>query len=665
MKLNPISPGFVRLDESRSFLETQSSRTCSSCNRCVKDGLSRDLKEYQWCCVNCIRTEGASHSDECIERYGHRQDLSIKGPSLRVATEYECAAEIVSLKLASSALNFRMDLDLDTARAILDSSASLNCLPHFDDKRLLLLFSRFSTTGTIRYPRSREFLYTAFKKMHRFVRAEPAELGIHRYFFVLRGAHVNKKYRFKRLIGQGSFGVVHRVVHIASGQERVCKTVRKGNSSLPPGQLESEIRIIARLDHPNVVRMYEFFQEEHEVHLIQEFCNGGDLLKRIKHSIKQQTPMPHRLVANIVRQILAAVAFMSHNRTLHKDLKCENVMLVEDGSKWPTVKVIDFGLSEISEKLDCSSTTIAGTAFYMAPEIFRPPFTDKCDIWSCGVITFFMLTGFLPFFGATVEEVKSYVLYRRLQWPAAFAGGDSPLNISDCTKDFVEKMLEKDAKLRFSAREAMSHPWLIATHTRADMRFSSGIAKNILDFSKLSIIKRALINLAAHIWEFRQMDSLRELFTELDTENHGFVQIAQLAGALQRVGVPDFDAWKAAKSLDLSNTGKITFTALIAGIAYPLVDSHKRIIKSLFETFSPDKRGKVAVKTMWDVLCGHRCVMNEGGSALSFEEFRLMMQAEVKVPSNQNVSLSIKENISPLEIGINDFRKWLLDSQSI
>ena len=659
---------FIQLGEDDDLSGDPDLSHCKfGCNRRVKRGLSRGLEEYSWCCLQCENTKGGAHSTECVDTYGDSASLARSVPLPLNISEMEA----VCLRLACDALSFRFDLDVQEARAILEAALKLNGLPLLDEKRFLLLFSKFSRSCIIRYPHSREFLYLAFKKVLRQIRAESASGGVHRYFFVLKDQNVYGKYRFKSVIGSGAFGIVHRVVHIASGQQRVCKSVRKGISSMPVSQLESEVRIIARLDHPNIVRMQEFFEDDRDFHLIQEFCGGGDLLNRIKQSIQQQSPLPHCYIAHIVRQVLASLAFMSYNRVIHKDLKPENIMFVErDGTNiaTPTVKVIDFGLSEIFCKLESSSTTVAGTAFYMAPEIFRPPFNEKCDIWSCGVIAFFMLTGFLPFFGGTVEEVKSYVLYRRLQWPARFAGGHLELFLPDDAKDFVERLLEKDASNRLSALDAIKHPWLHRTAARKTIYFSDAVAKNICAYSKLTFNRRAMINLIAHVWNFEQTGNIREVFTELDSEHSGFVSVGHMSQALQAVGVPSFEAWRVAKSLDISNSGKITFTALTAGIAYPLIDSNRKIIQTAFQTFAPDSNGRIKAQAIWEVFSGHGGTIPVEGSTLCLNDFLNSLHHEMRrvietreVNKSGKDTKSIPGGISSFEINLDEFRSWLLD----
>ena len=566
------------------------------------------------------------------------------------------------------------DLDIVSARGIVDAVCRSNGLPLLDDKRFMLLFSRFAAGSVVPRSKSRQFFYLIFKRIYNFMAADTITFKVSRYFFIVKNTKVTKHYRFKAVVGQGSFGVVHRVIHIASGQERVCKSVAKGASSVPMHQLEAEIRIIAQLDHPNVIRMYEYFEDDSHVHLIMENCRSGDLLGRIKQSIKGRNRLPLPFIISIMRQILSSLAFMKNNRIIHKDLKPENIMLIETVANphAPIVKVIDFGLSEIFAMNQETSTTVAGTAFYMAPEIFRPPFNHKCDTWSCGVIAFFMLTGFLPFFGATVGEVKSNVLYRRLQWPASFAGSDQPLDVPEEARDFIEKILEKDARLRLGASEALKHPWIAMSAVRRNKHlFCLPVALNIRSFSRLSFLKRAVINLTAHIWEFQESENIREVFTELDSRQRGFITIPELADALQVVGLCASDAWRSAKAVDLTGTGQVTYTALTAGVISPLLDSDKRIVEAVFNTFNPNKKGKISTQSMWEILSGHRCAFVPSTDSQNMASFMNLVGEEMKAdPSVSILRMGSAPNSSQSSTGalgvpyswidMQTFRDWML-----
>jgi serine/threonine protein kinase len=424
-------------------------------------------------------------------------------------------------------------------------------------------------------------------------------------------------------------------------------------------QIESEIRVIAKLDHPGIIRIYEFFEDDEHYHLIMEFCSNGDLMRLIKESIKLKSPIPLDNVRAILQQLLKAVSFMNSNKVIHKDLKPENVMLVESGPSnvFPVVKVIDFGLSELFRTEQDASTTVAGTAFYMAPEIFKPPFSFKCDVWSVGVIAFFMITGYLPFFGATVSEVKSNVLYRKLQWPSTFAGTERAVDVPDNLRELVDRLLEKDPLFRPTATEALGDRWFLVEpgRTAKCARFSSHLAMNITRFSRLSPFKRAVLNLIAHMWTFEMALDIQFVFYELDKTNRGFLSIQLVAQSLEQVGISPLNALRAATSLDIAGDGAITYTSLTAALILPLLDSNKKILRCAFKCFNPTADNFITAVDAWKLMGGSRSVPADSRSEPnSFDAFRSSFEDEFR---------NICGIVSPhpnLTVSFNDFKKWLL-----
>jgi len=651
---------FERLidDEDENHVANEFPVCAANCGRHIRGGLGRDMRLATHCCDICMDSKGIRHGISCM--------AAKSSPNVPQHQIVACTTNMVlsaaelsrrASSLLSSIPSIDTDVDMRNLKAILDGICAANDLPTIDEKRFLLICSRFCAGQMIPKSRTREILYRLLKKVFKCVNPVNANPLLERHFFVTKESKVTKFYRFKSVLGQGSFGIVHRVVRIDSGIERVCKSISKSNTSVPHSQIESEIRIIATLDHPNIVKIIEYFEDDSHVHLIMEYCPDGDLLSRIKQSIKSGKPISFIFAQSVVRQLLCAVAFMQTHRVIHKDLKPENIMLVMDPRQpeRPLVKIIDFGLSELFSTNQSTSSTVAGTAFYMSPQIFKPPFSFKADIWSIGVIAYFMLTGILPFFGSTVAEVKSNVLYRKIQWPSTFAGTPKPLQIGRESRDLIEKLLEKDEAPRLDAMEALKHTWLSGqTLTRSSV-FSLSVALNINSFSRLSWWKRCMLNLVAHIWDFRDISSnLTHLFIELDNQGIGSISIHQMATLLHSVGIPIQEGWDGAKALDLTHTGRITFTALVAGCIYPLIASDPKIVRALFNRFSPDKRDRISCTNIIELLSGNHsyCQVVEKDEMLS------SLLQELSIHESE-CSTSSSQSRTP-ELDINTFRKWIL-----
>jgi calcium-dependent protein kinase len=151
------------------------------------------------------------------------------------------------------------------------------------------------------------------------------------------------------------------------------------------------VRILTKLDHPNIVKYYETYEDIKYMYLVMEYCPGGELFKRITQ--KNESIFNESEAASIMKKLLRAINYCHSQGIVHRDIKAENIMYGKDGE----VKLIDFGLSKAVANKNSTLTTIAGTPFYMAPEVMDNDYNSQCDIWSLGVLMYVLLSGYMPF----------------------------------------------------------------------------------------------------------------------------------------------------------------------------------------------------------------------------------------------------------------------------
>jgi len=201
-------------------------------------------------------------------------------------------------------------------------------------------------------------------------------------------------YRIGKVLGTGAFGEVRMCVHRESSAQRAVKVLRKSHMDDDEKRmLFNEINILKEIDHPNIIKMYEFFEDEKRYYLVTEICKGGELFDEIL----QRGKFSERDAAVLMKQVLSCINYCHQANIVHRDLKPENILL-EQNKEFDQIKIIDFGTSlvydpnrNLDEKL--------GTPYYIAPEVLNKSYNHKCDIWSCGVITFILLSGIPPFNG--------------------------------------------------------------------------------------------------------------------------------------------------------------------------------------------------------------------------------------------------------------------------
>ena len=171
--------------------------------------------------------------------------------------------------------------------------------------------------------------------------------------------------------------------------------------------INKEINILKNLDHPNIIKVFEFYSSEKYIYIINELCTGGELFDKIV-DVKYFSEL---VACNIMRQLLSAVAYCHENGVIHRDLKPENILIESSEEKnkdFFNIKVIDFGTCEILKKKKL--TEQIGTSFYIAPEVLKNGYNEKCDLWSCGVILYILLCGSPPFYGKNEKEIFRKIL---------------------------------------------------------------------------------------------------------------------------------------------------------------------------------------------------------------------------------------------------------------
>lgn len=153
------------------------------------------------------------------------------------------------------------------------------------------------------------------------------------------------------------------------------------------------------VDHPNLVKFYEVYEDESYLHLVMELCRGGDLLERLCNA-KVYT---EATAARVLSKLLLGVNHLHHQHFVHRDLKPENFLFTTDLPD-AEIKIVDFGLA-VRHEPGVPLKSLVGTPYFVAPEVLRGRYTHSCDVWSLGIVFYMMLTGEPPFTGRTVTEV--------------------------------------------------------------------------------------------------------------------------------------------------------------------------------------------------------------------------------------------------------------------
>ena len=260
-------------------------------------------------------------------------------------------------------------------------------------------------------------------------------------------------YVIGKTIGEGTFGKVKLGTHLLTGEKVAIKILEKARISdvADVERVAREIHILKMLRHPNIIQMYEIIETTKELYLIMEYCSGGELFDYIvaRSKVKEKEAIRFFL------QIIAGVEYIHKLGVVHRDLKPENLLL--DHNK--NIKLVDFGLSNTYKGSELLKTA-CGSPCYAAPEMIagRRYVGLQVDIWSCGVILFALIAGYLPF-----EDENTGQLYKKIM------KGDfvCPKFLSAEAKDLLNCVLCTDPDKRYTIEQIRVHPWCIQTVSEA------------------------------------------------------------------------------------------------------------------------------------------------------------------------------------------------------
>jgi len=327
-------------------------------------------------------------------------------------------------------------------------------------------------------------------------------------------------------------------------------------------ELQNEIAILKKLDHPHVVKPIETFQWQQQIFIIMQVCSGGDLYKRDPYTEEES--------ARVCASVLGAVAYLHANNVAHRDLKYENILYVNASPK-SSIKLIDFGLSKIygntCQKTGKHATLTegVGTIYTMAPEVLRGSYTRQADVWSVGVIAYMLLSSQMPFYGQKRQHIVEQILsgkydFRGRRWR----------KITEPAKDFVRDLLVIDPDERLDAERASSCTWLNkrfnATIRGPRAQENRQAGKSMTRYAGYTKLKKMAMMVVAHRSTCEEIGILRKVFQKYSTGrgSNGQITYAGFCQAWHESGFPSEDTQAIFDACDLDGSGRIRYTEFLA-----------------------------------------------------------------------------------------------------
>eukprot|EP00931_Biecheleriopsis_adriatica_P009962 TRINITY_DN111056_c0_g1_i1.p1 TRINITY_DN111056_c0_g1~~TRINITY_DN111056_c0_g1_i1.p1 ORF type:complete len:597 (-),score=131.88 TRINITY_DN111056_c0_g1_i1:1-1791(-) len=419
-----------------------------------------------------------------------------------------------------------------------------------------------------------------------------------------------------QVLGTGYSGAVRLAEHRVTKQKVAVKQFTKRR--LKPHRLtllQSEVEVYLRLDHPNVCRLLYAYEGKHDVWLVMEIC-ACELYSRLC----ERKVYSERDAADVMRQMLQAVNYLHSHQIVHRDLKLENWMYGsteandsrQKGEK-DRLKLIDFGFSRIlcnaGETLDMP----CGTLHYTSPEVLHRSYTSQCDMWSMGVICYMLMLGRPPFRGANNLKIAQAIL-----------AGDFPRDgkwqqLSDEGKDFLEKLLQTDARLRLDAGRALAHAWITGCRFPSSPReIGVDVLRSLRTFAQGSHLRRAALTVLAYSLTSRELQGLEQTFLDFDKSGRGTITLEQLRDVMQkRLEVSSSEVQRIFQRFDFAEDDEMHYTPFVAALLATRVALREDKVRAAFETFDHEGKGYITAKSLMHIFNNH---LTEQQGSLSKEE---------------------------------------------
>lgn len=400
-------------------------------------------------------------------------------------------------------------------------------------------------------------------------------------------------------LGKGGYAEVKRCTHKPSTELRAVKIYSKqlyGPGKPEQGKMLEEMNIMAKLDHPNVIRIFDYFEDKKSYYLVMEYCEGGELFDKIKKGVK----MTEGEAAKVMRQVISVLAYCHDLGIVHRDLKPENIMLDERKTEL-NIKIADFGTACYLDH-NREAHGVIGTSLYMAPEVINfSSYNEKCDMWSCGVILYVLLTRRPPFEGADDDEIMENV-----KTGVYITESEEFNGISKEATEFIKKLLCASEE-RLSAKEALKDNWLCLfdpkpeTHQALDK-----ILANLLKFKSGLELRHAISTfIAFQISRTKEVSDAKAVFEVLDRDGDGKISKEDLAYYLERMQLQESIETVIERvfcEVDTDRDGYIQYTEYLRACLDKEVLYSKINLFMAFSIFDKDNDGKINVTELMRVL---------------------------------------------------------------
>ena len=460
---------------------------------------------------------------------------------------------------------------------------------------------------------------------------------------------IRKLYAFDTLLGSGKFGKVMLAhnAQVADGQKVAIKIMILNEiESDILTSIKRETSILRGLDHPNIVKYHETIVGSEYIYIVMEYCSGGQLFNRSPD--QEGSIFSEKKAGDIMAQLLRAIAHCHANGIEHRDIKPENIMY-ETTEADSVVKLIDFGLSKGMEmqvkrgggvyypkRRLSRQGTVLGTPMYVAPEVLTGFYNDKCDIWSLGVLLYFILSGSRPFSG--LDVLRMIKQHRECNF-----SGSEWNHISDQGKDIVAHMMECNPENRFSAEECLEHEWFkfLSMEEHEEVHLDLNVLTKLTHLKGSTEFQKDVMNCLVKDLKDDEIKNLTKQFRLIDIDANGYITWDELYKVLNESGAPidQEKVFEIIEKLDYCGNQQINYSEFIAATLNVKTFLTEEKLWVLFKHYDIENINLITTENLYLALEHSgaeksreevKKMINENHpghkGTLNFEEFKNMMQ---------------------------------------
>ena len=439
-------------------------------------------------------------------------------------------------------------------------------------------------------------------------------------------------------LGSGTYAEVKLVKHNINNSIRamkiIPKKIKRGTNQTNEADVINEVYSLIKMDHPNIVKIFEFYNGKKEYFLVMEYCGGGELFDKI---IKSK--LTEIQCAYIMYQILSAINYCHNMKLIHRDLKPENILIKKDEDGFYRVKICDFGTSQTFKIGDIQSK-IVGSAYYIAPEVIQKKYNSKCDMWSCGVIMYVLLTKKAPFGGKTEVQIMQNVQVGKYK--------TNLLEIySPYAADLISKLLERDIKKRINAETALNHPWFDVFKSKEilndiqDKDTIKRFVENLKNYQCNSIIQETALAFLVHNYpDLDEIVNACKLFGKVDLNENGKITVDDLNKGLCKLlkkSNMEEDAKKIFENLDTGGTNYLEYEEFVRAAIDKKIFLTDEALKMAFSFFDKENKGIITFESILKIFKG--CVKKDKDINLEEELKKIMKDIGIK---NEDLSIDFE-----------------------